>query len=411
MSRLRDQEKSHDRISNFVFAHPDIIFATPFSRHDSASMRILPLEGLKVLDLSRVLAGPLCTMMLGDLGAHVIKVERPGRGDDTRDWGPPFDARGESAYYLSVNRNKISVAADLRTERGRDMVLGLAGSADVVVDNFLPGTLEELGFDVAAILSRNQDLIWCSISGFGADSRRPGYDYVIQAEAGWMAITGDPDGDPMRVGMALADVISGKDAAIAILAALVGDDHVDQRERRLVLSLADSARAALVNVAQNALVSGSDAQRWGNAHPNLVPYQLFQTRDRPLVIAVGSDDQWIACVRALGLSELEVDQDLRTNRGRLARRSEIAEAFARVLRQRSASDWMGAMDSARVPCGIVKTVLEVMEESTGASPLVGMPSAVGGRTRLPPPSLDEQGDLVRQKGWDAFRYAHGGRSS
>ena len=243
-------------------------------------------------------------MMLGDLGADVIKVERPGRGDDSREWGPPFDDRGESAYYLSVNRNKVSLAADLRTSRDRRLISDLASDAHVVVDNFLPGTLSELGLDVDALMRRNPKLIWCSITGFGADSRRPGYDYVVQAECGWMAITGESEGEPMKTGVALADVVTGKDAAIAILAALVAIAAERKAERRIILSLADSARAALINVAQNALVSGEDARRWGNAHANLVPYQLFPARDRPIVIAVGNDEQWQACLRVLGLRDL-----------------------------------------------------------------------------------------------------------
>jgi glutaryl-CoA transferase len=363
---------------------------------------LLPLSGVRVLDLSRVLAGPLCTMMLGDLGANVIKVERPGRGDDTREWGPPFDDRGESAYYLSVNRNKLSVAADLRDTGAKKMVLDLAAGADVVVDNFLPGALTALGVDIAAILRRNERLIWCSITGFGEDSRRPGYDYVIQAEAGWMAITGNADGDPMKTGVAFADVIAGKDAAIAILAAMFAVASRSDPERRLVISLADSARAALVNVAQNSLVSGRDAVRWGNAHANLVPYQLFFTQDRPIVIAVGTDEQWHACLRVLGLTALEADRELASNRGRLARRDEVIAAFNRVLPSRPAFDWVRALDEARVPCGVVKTVLEVIEDTKSGSALTGMPSAVGGERRLPPPRLDEHGDLVRGKGWDAF---------
>jgi crotonobetainyl-CoA:carnitine CoA-transferase CaiB-like acyl-CoA transferase len=342
-------------------------------------------------------------MMLGDLGADVIKIERPGLGDDTREWGPPFDGRGESAYYLSVNRNKISLAADLGDPASRQMVLELIRGANIVVDNFLPGTLPRLGFDVAEILRRHQNLVWCTITGFGATSRRPGYDYVVQAEAGWMAITGDADGEPARAGIALADVITGKDAAIAILAALVATSRGARSDRHLVVSLADSARAALINVAQNALVSGEDARRWGNAHPNLVPYQLFSASDRSIVIAVGTDEQWRACARVLGLLGLESDPGLATNRGRLSRRREITAAFDQVLAQRSAAEWVSVLDQARVPCGLVKTVLEVIEDTAGASALTGMPSPVGGSPRIPPPRLDEQGDLIRQKGWGAFQ--------
>src|SRR5215210_5140194 len=243
------------------------------------------LDGVKVLDLTRVLAGPLCTMLLGDLGANIIKVERPGTGDESRGWGPPFDDRGRSAYYLSVNRNKLGLAADLDIAADRSLIARLLGEADVVVDNFRRGTLERKGISPVEWCARRPELVWCTISGFGPDSDRPGYDFVAQAECGWMAITGEARGSPMKIGVALADVVAGKDAAIAILGALVQRFRMGNGSR-LAISLADSARAALVNVAQNTLVSGRDAQRWGNAHPNLVPYELFDAADRPVVIAV-----------------------------------------------------------------------------------------------------------------------------
>lgn len=364
-------------------------------------MEQLPLNGIKVLDLTRVLAGPLCTMLLGDIGADVLKIERPGRGDDTREWGPPFDERGESAYYLSVNRNKVSVAADLRAER--EMVLALLAGADVVVENFLPGSLDRIGIDVSEALRSNPKLVWCTITGFGPQSRRPGYDFVVQAESGWMAITGEPGGAPMKTGVAFADLIAGKDSVVAILAALVGQSRGLSVERRVITSLADTARAALINVAQNALVSGAEARRWGNAHANLVPYQLFQTKDRPIVIAVGNDEQWQACVRALGLAELERDADVATNRGRLAHRARVVSAFEELLLQRPAQEWLKKLDDAHVPSGVVKSVLEAIQDAGSASPLTGMPSSVGGKMRLPPPRLDEHGGAIRQLGWDAFR--------
>ncbi|HEU5041258.1 MAG TPA: CoA transferase, partial [Gemmatimonadales bacterium] len=229
-----------------------------------------------MLDLTRVLAGPLCTMMLGDLGADVLKVERPGEGDETRGWGPPFDAGGRSAYFLAVNRNKLSLAADLDVEDDRLLLHRLLAGADVVVDNFRAGTLERRGLDPDRLLAVHPRLVWCTLTGFGAGSTRPGYDFVVQAESGWMAITGEPDGPPMKIGVALADVVAGKDAAVAILAALLARDRLPaERDRRLIVSLVHSATAALVNVAQNALVTGDEPRRWGNAHPNLVPYQLF----------------------------------------------------------------------------------------------------------------------------------------
>lgn len=343
-------------------------------------------------------------MLLGDLGADIIKVERPGRGDDTREWGPPFDDRGESAYYLSINRNKLSIAADLRAKADSDVVRMLISGADVVVENFLLGALTRAGLHPQSALEQNRRLIWCTITGFGAESRRPGYDFVVQAEAGWMAITGESDGPPLKAGVALADVIAGKDAAIAILAALAGRSREVPIDRHIAISLADSARAALVNVAQNSLLTGTDARRWGNAHANLVPYQLFHARDRAIVIAVGNDEQWLACARALGLPELEKDARLAANSGRLEHRDRVVRAIQGAVAQRPAADWIRALDAARVPCGVVKNVLEAIQDAADASPLTGMPSSVGGRVRLPPPRLDQHGDLIRNRGWDAFRY-------
>lgn len=358
------------------------------------------LEGLKVLDLTRVLAGPVCTMTLGDLGADVIKVERPGTGDETRGWGPPFDDRGESAYFLSVNRNKLSVAADLDSPVDRALLDSLAGKADVVVDNYRPGTLERRGLGAAKLRARHPRLIWCTITGFGPDSHRPGYDFVIQAERGWMSVTGEREGSPMKVGVALADVIAGKDAAIAILGALVSRS-VTGIGQLVSISLARSAAAALVNVAQNALVTGRDGVRWGNAHPNLVPYQLFAAADRPMVVAVGSDAQWQACARALDLADLAADAELRTNAGRLARRDYVVAAMGDRLRELPAGEWARRLDALNVPNGVVKTVLETLREEP-ASALTGVAPSVPGSVRLPPPKLDEHGAVVRSKGWAAF---------
>jgi len=339
-------------------------------------------------------------MMLGDLGADVIKVERPGHGDETREWGPPFDASGASAYYLAVNRNKLSIAADFKREAA--LIRGLVASADVVVENFLPGALARAGLSRDDLVDANPQLVWCTITGFGATSSRPGYDFVVQAETGWMAITGEPDGEPMKTGVALADIIAGKDATIAILAALAGLARGNAVERRLTISLVDSARAALINAAQNAMVSGTDSTRWGNAHPNLTPYQLFRARDRGIVIAVGSDEQWRACASALGLSELAGDTRLATNRGRLAHRPLVVSAIQEAVSVRSASECVQALDEAGVPNGLVKSVLEAIADAGTASPRSGMPSSVGGTVRLAPPVLDQHGTLVRERGWGAF---------
>ena len=368
-------------------------------------MALLSLQHTRILDLSRVLAGPLCTMMLGDLGADVIKVERPGHGDETREWGPPFDERGASAYYLAVNRNKLSVAADFESDAA--MIQNLVVNADVVVENFLPGALARAGLSRDELVVANPKLVWCTINGFGANSSRPGYDLVVQAETGWMAITGEPDGEPMKAGVALADIIAGKDAAIAILAALTGLARGNPVERRLTISLADSARAALINAAQNVMVSGADATRWGNAHANLCPYQLFRARDRGIVIAVGSDEQWRACVLALGLPELAADARLKTNRGRVEHRALVVSAIQQTVVLRSALECAAALNRAGVPNGLVKTVLEAISDAGTASPGTGMPPSVGGTVRLAPPTLDQHGALVRDRGWGAFEALRG----
>lgn len=373
-------------------------------------MKPLPLEGIRILDLSRVLAGPLAGMILGDLGADVIKVERPGAGDETRGWGPPFDERGESAYYLSANRNKLSVAADLGSAADRALLERLIAGADVVLENFKPGTLERRGLGAEAMLARHPQLVWCTITGFGLASARPGYDFVVQAESGWMAITGEADGGPMKVGVALADVLAGKDAAIAILGALVGRARARPGEgapvppaaRRLSVSLAHSATAALVNVAQNALVTGQEARRWGNAHPNLVPYELFEAADRPIVIAVGSDAQFAQCAHALGLDTLAADRALATNAGRLAARSRVVGAIAARVRTATAAHWLARLEDAGVPCGVVKPVLEALRE-VEASALTGVAPQAPGRVRRPPPRLDEHGARIRAALWDACR--------
>lgn len=358
---------------------------------------------LRILDLSRVLAGPVCSMVLGDLGADVIKIERPGSGDETRGWGPPFDQSGQSAYFLAINRNKKSVAADLANDRDRSLVVELIGEADVVLENFLPGALKKLGIDADRLLENNPALVWCTISGFGAHSSRPGYDFVIQAESGWMSITGEPAGSPMKVGVALADVLAGKDAAIAILAAIAERDAgtLDQSRRHIMISLHSSAVASLVNVAQNVLVSGNDAKRYGNAHPNLVPYQLFDAADRPLVIAVGSDGQWLACAKALGLADLANDTALRTNAGRVAHRDRVVAAISDRTRKKKAQDWIDLLDGVNVPCGLVRTVKEALTSSR-ADAITGVPSSVSGSVRTPPPRLDEHGDAIRALGWRAF---------
>jgi crotonobetainyl-CoA:carnitine CoA-transferase CaiB-like acyl-CoA transferase len=345
-------------------------------------------------------------MMLGDLGADVIKVEKPGDGDESRGWGPPFDATGESAYFLSCNRNKLSVALDFENPEDLAVIHGLIAEADVVLENFRDGALAARGIVASKLLEQHAGLIWCTISGFGPGNRRPGYDFVVQAECGWMSVTGERDGEPMKAGIALADIMAGKDATIAILGALLQRDRsrapLSPESRHLQISLQHSATAALINVAQNTLVSGSDARRWGNGHANLVPYQLFATADARLVLAVGNDAQWRAACGALQLDELGNDSTLKTNSGRLAQRDRIVTTIASRLAENVASYWLGALQQVGVPCGIVKTVKEALE-GVPASPGSGVSPAIPGSVRRRPPRLDEHGDAVRNRGWSVFQ--------
>ena len=342
-------------------------------------------------------------MTLGDLGAQVIKVERPGMGDETRGWGPPFDPNGESAYFLAVNRNKISIALDLDVEADRALLLGLAEEADVVVENFRRGTLERRGVDPTRLLHDHPDLIWCRLTGFGAGSDRPGYDAVIQAESGWMAITGEAEGPPMKIGVALADVCAGKDAAIAILGCLASrGSRPAVSDRLITIALSHSATAALVNVAQNALVTGKEPARWGNAHPNLVPYQLFETADRPIVLAVGNDAQWLACCRALNRPDLAADRRFLANAGRVEGRAELVVTLGETLRTRRAAEWLELLEGNGVPAGVVRLVSEALAD-VEADARTGIAPAAPGSVRLPPPRLDQHGEAVRARGWRVWQ--------
>jgi crotonobetainyl-CoA:carnitine CoA-transferase CaiB-like acyl-CoA transferase len=291
--------------------------------------------------------------------------------------------------------------ADLDQPADLTLLRGLAAEADVVVENFRPGTLERRGLGYETVRAGNPGVVWCTISGFGAGSSRPGYDFVVQAESGWMAITGEPAGAPMKHGVALADVLAGKDAAVAILAALVARGRTGLG-RRVETSLAASAEGALVNVAQNVLVTGQPARRWGNAHANLVPYQLFDAADRPIVVAVGSDGQWLACARALELEQLANDETLRTNAGRVAQRERIVSALSARLVGGTAETWRARLDAVGVPCGLVRSVEEVVA-AAGGSPATGMPPSVPGVVRRPPPRLGEHDEMARARGWSAFK--------
>ena len=343
-----------------------------------------PLDGIRVLDLSRVLAGPYCTMLLADLGADVIKVERPDVGDETRSWGPPF-AGGESAYFLAVNRGKRSVALDLSRPDGQAAVRRLARRADVVVENFRAGAAERLGAGYEALARENPKLVYCSITGFGDD--RPGYDFVLQAEGGLMAITGEVDGAPSKVGVAVVDVLAGYAAATAILGALVGGGGT-----RVEISLYDVALSALVNVAQGALVTGTEPARHGNAHPSIVPYETFATADGELAVAAANDGLFARLCEVLERSDL---LHFATNPERVEHREELVAELGRVFATATADEWVERLRSVGVPAGKVRGVLEALADARtltvdhptlGALPLVRSPL---GASLRPPPLLGE----------------------
>ncbi|MET0308517.1 MAG: CaiB/BaiF CoA-transferase family protein [Sphingomonas sp.] len=317
-----------------------------------------PLAGRRVLDLSRVLAGPWCTMVLADLGAEVIKVEHPRGGDDTRHWGPPYTG-GESAYYLCANRNKRSIALDLSRPEGQAIVRALAAEADVLVENYKLGGLDKFGLDYASIAAINPRIVYCSISGYGRASpiaERPGYDYVIQAEGGLMSITGPVDGEPMKVGVAVADLFTGMAAAQAILAALIAADR-DGLGQHIDMALYDSQLAMLANVGSAALVSGDEPRRYGNQHPTIVPYQLFDTSDGQVVIAVGNDGQFAAlCERLLERPDLAADERFAKNTARVANREALLAELRPLIAARTTQWWLEGLRAAGVPSGEVRGV-------------------------------------------------------
>jgi crotonobetainyl-CoA:carnitine CoA-transferase CaiB-like acyl-CoA transferase len=328
-----------------------------------------PLAGVRVADLSRVLAGPYCTMVLADLGAEVIKIERPEGGDETRAWGPPF-ADGEAAYYLSVNRGKRSCALDLSQPEGRELALEICAGADAVVENFKLGGAERLGVGYEQVRERNPHVVYCSISGFGSSREprgRPGYDFVAQAESGLMSITGPEEGPPFKAGVALVDVLAGLHAAAAILAALRRGEGA-----RIEVPLLDSGLAGLVNVAQNALVTGAAPVRHGNAHPNIVPYQDFETASGRIAVAAGNDGLFRALCAVIGREDLPADKRFATNAARVEHRRELIPELQGVLRERRADEWVELLDAAGVPVGKVRSVPEAIEAAAAA----GRPATV-----------------------------------
>ena len=370
----------------------------------------LPLSGIRVADFSRVLAGPLATMLLADLGADVIKIERPETGDDTRGWGPPFIG-GDAAYFLSLNRNKRSVTLDLSSDEGRSAARRLALTSDVVVENFRPGLMERFRLDHGSLAAEHPGLVYCSLTAFGEGegAARPGYDIIVQALSGLMSFTGHPGGEPTKVGVALLDVVCGLYASNAIQAALIGRGATG-RGARVSVSLFDASVAALVNQAANYLLGGLVPQPLGNAHPNIVPYQLFETADRPIILAAGNDRLFERACEVIGRPELAADERFATNAARVRNRDALIPLLSAELASRNAAEWLAALEAAAVPCAPVRTLDEVFASAEGAAAiqeiddpargllrLVADPIRVGGRmppARFPPPLLGEHTDEI-----------------
>ncbi len=331
------------------------------------------LDGVRVLDLSRVLAGPWASQLLGDLGAEIIKIEKPGAGDDTRGWGPPFltDAEGkttDAAYFLAANRNKKSVAIDIADSAGADLIRKIAATADILVENFKVGGLKKYGLDYASIAKVNPRIVYCSITGFGQAgpyAPRAGYDFMIQAMGGLMSVTGQPDGapgaEPMKVGVAVVDLFSGMYAATAILAALRHAERTGEGQH-LDVSLLDCQIAMLANQASNYLVSGKPPGRLGNAHPNIAPYQVFQTKDGYMVVAVGNDGQFAAFAKAIDAEALGRDARFQTNRGRVAERAALTAAIAPKMMAMTTAEWLEVFERATVPAGPINTLDSVFAD-------------------------------------------------
>ncbi|MCU4119088.1 CaiB/BaiF CoA transferase family protein [Variovorax sp. N23] len=372
------------------------------------------LHGIRILDLSRVLAGPWCTMTLGDLGADVIKIENPKGGDDTRGWGPTFVA-GESAYYLCTNRNKRSVAIDLASPEGQRTIRDLAVQCDVVVENFKAGALDRYGLDHASLRALHPGLIYCSISGYGRTSplaERAGYDYVVQAEAGLMSITGEPDGEPMKVGVAVADLFTGMYAVQAILAAIIARDR-DGEGQLIDIALFDCQLAMLANVGSATLISGEEPQRFGNAHASVVPYQVLPTRDSEIVLAVGNDRQFkLLCGAVLEQPAIALDRRYATNRARLDHRESLIARLKEILATRDAAEWQRRLARTGIPTGAVRTVgaalasaeaaaremvATVQHPTAGALKLIASPIRMTGTPVVkpsPPPLLGQHTEQV-----------------
>ncbi|MGI8860066.1 MAG: CaiB/BaiF CoA transferase family protein [Rubrobacteraceae bacterium] len=385
----------------------------------------LPLEGIRILDLSRVLAGPYATMALADLGADVLKIEHPQRGDDTRHWGPPFVGEGDdsqSAYFLSINRNKRSAGVDLKTPEGLERVKILAADADVLVENWRRSALEGLGLGYEALKETNPGLVYCSITGFGPgpDEDRPGYDFLVQARAGVMGITGFPDsegGEPTKVGVAIADIVCGLHAATAILAALRRRSETGEGAR-IEVPLFESTLSWLANRAQEYLVSGEDRGRMGNAHPTIVPYQTFAASDGNFAVAVGNDTQFRNLCRAIGREDLADDERDATNPSRVENREDLVEILQQAFSKGATGEWVEKVREAGVPCGPVNTLAGVFEDghvlgsgmlrevehpTAGSLRMLASPVLVDGERlpiRRPPPTLGQHTEVAKGGSWE-----------
>jgi crotonobetainyl-CoA:carnitine CoA-transferase CaiB-like acyl-CoA transferase len=372
-----------------------------------------PLDGITVLDLTRVLSGPYCTMLLADMGARVIKVEQPGKGDDTRAWGPPF-LEGESAYFLSINRNKESVTLDFKHAEGRAVLDRLVAKADVLVENFRPGTLARLGLDYPTLSARYPRLVYCSISGFGHSgprSAQPGYDAIMQAEGGLMSITGAADTPPVRLGVAIVDIVSGMFAAYGVAMALLARER-SGKGQEVDLAMLDATVALLTYQAGNYFASGRVPARLGNRHPSIVPYETFSASDGEFVLAVGNDDQWR---RFCAVAELPADERFTTNRQRVSGYDALRPFVADRLREMPRQFWIDGLTKAGVPCGSVRNFDELfadpqldardmiaMVEHATIGPLkaLGVPvklSDTPGAVRTPPPTLGQHTDAVLER--------------
>lgn len=355
MSGLNDE-----RLSCSVFdAGPSVTAHTPMA-----------LAGLRVLDLSRILAGPSATQLLGDLGADVVKIEKPGEGDDTRKWGPPFvpDQEGrpssESAYYLSANRNKRSIEIDITTAEGQALIHALLAKADVFIENYKVGGLQAYGLAYGQIKSLYPRLVYCSITGFGQTgpyASRAGYDFLIQAMGGIMSVTGAPDGDPMKVGVGIADVMTGMYATVGILAALRHRDQTGEGQY-IDLALLDTQVSWLINAGTSYLTSRKNPQRLGNGHPNIVPYQVFPTADFPIIIAVGNDNQFRKFCEYSAMTGVADDPDYATNVARVKNRDRLIEKISEALRQQTRDHWVSVFEKVGVPCGPVNTLEQVFAD-------------------------------------------------